>query len=147
MAESRPKCTRHEVQFRGVPNGPRVSARNGNGRGEPNACGALVNTGKHVSTPSMASLRGSSKRLLFEEDDQFSRGPGAGSCTCGNICNRVTNGVPAPAWKLADFAQHRVGVGARRGRACTNIQQAWSKGIGAVRGVGDHALSGSHWRW
>ena len=37
----------------------------------------------------MASLRGSSKRLLFEEDDQFSRDPGAGSCTCGDICNRV----------------------------------------------------------
>ena len=82
-------------------------------------CGALVNTGKHVSTPSMASLRGSSKRLLFEEGDHFSRDPGAGSCTCGNICNRVEKRGACPCLKAGRFCSASCLCGSKK-RACTN---------------------------
>ena len=67
---------------------------------------------------SMASLK-KSKRALFAEDDAFARDPGTGSCTCGNIWNRVEKRGACPCLKAGRFCSASCRCGSKK-RACTN---------------------------
>ena len=87
---------------------------------------------------SMASLK-KSKRALFAEDDTFARDPGAGSSTCGNICNRVEKRGACPCLKAGRFCSVACQCGSKK-MACTNKAGARGSVLSEELGIG-HLLT------